>query len=211
MAEVEWTDEGAEKPAKKGRFPKWLLVGCGCGCLALVGVAGVATWYLVGFYQEALDPEKQWPKLARVLPFDERPAGLELELGNPVPFLDRVFEMYVLTNPADDYTAQVMHFKAVPREELDQMFDPDPEGTVFNLGRPVDAVAGELEIQGRKVRTLRFRTVKGEGEAVGPGIRVDLSRPGRMLAVDLRRIGDQPLSDEEVLAFFAYFDVWREG
>ncbi len=211
MTEVEWTDEGAEKPAKKGRIPRWLLVGCGCGCLAVVAAVGAATWYLVGFYQEATDPEKQWPKVARVLPFDERPAGLELELGNPVPFLDRVFEMYKLTNAADDYTATVMHFKSGPKEELDQMFDPDPEGTVFGLGRPVDPVAGALEIQGRQVRTLRFRTVKGEGKAVGPGIRVDLSRPGRMLAVEMRRIGDQPLSDEEVLEFFAFFDVWREG
>ena len=81
------------------------------------------------------------------------------------------------------------------------------------VGRP-GYDRGELEIQGRSVRALRYETLGGfsQVEELGPGIRVDVSREGRCLAVQLSRIGTkEPLSDDEVRAFFAHFDVWRDG
>ncbi len=213
MNEVEWNEEAMDAPPKKRRIPRWVFYGCGCGCLAAIVLTAVVGWLMVDTIREARDPEKQWPKLARILPFEERPANLELELGNPVPFLDRVMEMYTLRDRSAGHIATVLDFKEQDPAEFENMFDPDPSGTLFGLGKPVDPVVAEIEVQGREVRTLRFRTLGGQGsvEDLGPGIRVDVSRPGHQIVVEMRRVGSQePFDDAAVVRFFEPFDVWKE-
>ena len=72
--EADWLDE-EEAPPKKRGFKKWLLLGCGCGCLVMV-LAGVTVGVL---FMRAADPERQWPRIEALLPFDERP-DLQLDL-----------------------------------------------------------------------------------------------------------------------------------
>jgi len=210
MTEVEWSEEGEAAPKKKGGIPKWVWLGCGGGCLVLV-IGAIAMG--IGIFmvaKDAADPEKQWPKLQEVLYFEERPADLEMGLGIGIPFL---MDQYVLSNDDEQYTATIMNFKSAASGDFDQMFSADPDNTPFNLGAPVEPEVGELGIQGESVRTLRFKTLGGQGAVgvLGPGIRIDLSRTGRTMMVELRRMNeDEPLSDESVIAFFAHFDVWAD-
>jgi len=210
MTEVEWSEESESAPKKKGGIPKWVWIGCGGGCLLLI--LGTIAVTIAGaiWVKDAADPEKQWPKLQQVLPFEERPATLDLGMGMGIPF---VMDQYVLSNHAEKYTATIMNFKAAASGDFDQMFRADPDNAPFGLGAPVEPEVGELGIQGESVRTLRFKTLGGQGmvDQLGPGIRVDLSRPGRTLMVELRRMGNQdPLTDESIIAFFDNFDVWAD-
>lgn len=211
MSEVEWSEESEEAPRKKGGIPKWVWIGCGGGCLLAVVAAIALVVFGAMWVKKGADPEVQWPKLQQVLPFDERPTDLELGFGTRIPF---IMDQYNLVSASGQYTATVMHFKGAAASDIEQLLSEDPQGAPFGLGAPVEPEAGELEIQGRSVRVLRFRSIGGTGmvEGVGPGIRVDVSSPGRALVVELRRKGSQePLTDEELTAFFDHFDVWRDG
>lgn len=209
MSEVEWSEENEEAPRKKGGIPKWVWIGCGGGCL-LATVALIALGVFGAIWaKKAVDPEVQWPKLQKVLPFDERPTDLTLEAGMPMFVMDQ----YVLTSASGGYTATVMHFKAVTAADVDQMLAEDPKGTPFGMGAPIEPESGEIDIQGRTVRLLRFRAIGGTSfvDELGPGVRVDVSSPGRTLVVQLQRKGSkEPLTDEELVAFFDHFDVWRD-
>jgi hypothetical protein len=87
----------------------------------------------------------------------------------------------------------------------------DPDFGVLGLAKMVGAQPGTMEIQGREVPSVRFERVKPEPEGVvGPGIRLDLTgKQGKPRTLELRKLRVEPLSDEEVQAFLAHFDVWR--
>ena len=70
--------ETASQPgrAKKRGIPKWIWASCGCGCLAVVILVAISAFWLKGVVEEGTDPEIQWPKLQKVLPYEERPADL---------------------------------------------------------------------------------------------------------------------------------------
>jgi hypothetical protein len=94
------------------------------------------------------------------------------------------------------------------RESLEQLLTTDPK-TVFGLGKPVDAEPGELELQGKSVRCLRFSSISGQTQ-LGPGIRLDLGPLGDEYRAAELHAQDAVPSDDEVRAFFEPFDVWRE-
>ena len=72
-----------ETEEKKTRFlPTWVW-GCGGGCLLTVALAIGGIFYFNRLVLRGFDPEVQWPKLAKALPFEERPEGLELRFGWP--------------------------------------------------------------------------------------------------------------------------------
>lgn len=209
MSEADWLEEEAP-PRRKSKLPKWLMLGCGCGCLVVfVAAAALA---LVWF--RAVDPERQWPRVEELLAFDERP-DLEVEMG--MPFAIAEYEQIVLLDPEEHLQATLQSFGAdAPASTLDPLFLEDQGAVLFGLAQPVDTELGEIEIQGRTVRALRFGALGGLGELVGPGIRIDLSHGGRCLSVQLTRIappegGERAdrLDDEVVRAFFEPFDVWR--
>jgi len=201
MAENDWNEEIEPRPRKAG-LPRWALWGCGGGCLLLVLVlAGVslAGWLWV---REARDPEKQWPALAEVLAFDERPTNLTLEFG-----FDIGVRQFHLVDAEQHIYATLTEFPSASAAQT-QM---DPDGPT-RFQRPVDPVAGTLEVQGREVPCLRFERVELEPEAakLGPGIRLDLGGTGKPRILDLRRqVGSDPIEPQEVTTFLAPFDVWR--
>ncbi len=202
MAEVAWGEEG-EAPRKKKRVPTWVWWGCGGGCLLMVLAAIALTITGAFFFREARDPEKQWPKLAELLPFDQRPEHLELELGFNVGV-----RQFHLVDTANHIRAQLTEFPN--QASAGQMMDPGAKGPM-GLGTPVDPEGGTLAIQGRDVPYLRFSRIKPEPEEMGPGIRLDLTgERSKPLILELRRIeSEERISDEEVVAFLAPFDVWR--
>ena len=210
MSEVEWSEEGEEAPKKKRGLPKWLWIGCGGGCLVAIVLVVLAIVFIVPAVRDMANPEKQWPNLEKVMPFDERPEDLRLLMGMPIPF---VMDQFVLIGPDESFTATVMSFKSASPAELDQMFSDSGQGAPFGVGAPEDPELGAIEIQGEGVRCLRYSGIGGVPDGKqGPGVRLDISIDGgRVAVVDMRRQGSEdPLSDEEIRAFFAHFDLWRD-
>ncbi len=76
--EMEWAESlTPDKPKKKRGALFWIGWGCGCGCLGLV----VLVLILFYFGAQAVDSEKQWPKLREQIAYDSQPQDLEMELG----------------------------------------------------------------------------------------------------------------------------------
>jgi hypothetical protein len=207
MSEVEWSEESGGVPARKRGIPKWVWFGCGGGCLLVTLVVAAIAVFGYRMVEDASDPEKQWPLLQNVLPFDERPESIDLT-GFPIP---GVMRQFVLIDNEHGIQGSVMSFYSARGDEISQMFDPDGSSAPFGLGAPVDGEAGQMEIQGQSVPYLRFQSIKGQ-PGLGPGIRIDLTpvdASGRV--AELRRMrGDERITDEDVRAFFEPFDVWRE-
>ena len=211
MTESEWSLEEEPAPKKKG-IPKWVWFGCGGGCLLAVVLTVLLSVVVGNFVKEALDPEAQWPKLARVLPFDERPEGVELYMGLSIMGQ----ENYTLIDKELRLYASVLRLRGEDASQFDQLLEGDLQGTPFGLGQPVEPEKGEAEVQGRVCRLLRFSSVRGQSFAddradLGPGMWLDLSSPsGDMRLIQFRRMGSEELiSDADVQAFLEPFDVWR--
>jgi len=206
MTEVDWTDEAEAAPAKKKGIPRWIWIGCGCGCLTTIVLLALGAWVL----SRSLDPNVQWPKLGQVLPFEDRPTDLELQIGIPIPGID----MFTLHDREDGYQATVTHFGAADEDELDEIFSEDPDALPGGIGKPTGAEAIEIELQGRMVRAVRFDGIRGIGaiDQLGPGIRIDASRKGAgFTMVELRQFGDDPISDEQIADFFDHFQLWGDA
>jgi hypothetical protein len=203
MAEEGWGEDESVAPRKR-RVPKWVWWGCGGGCLLVTLIAAVVAVFAFRTFRDATDPEKQWPKLAEVLPFDERPQGLELEAGIDIVGMSQFY----LEDPARGLRATVMAFPEAARAEFDKYMNPEGE-LPFGFGRPLEPQEVKLTVRGREVPALRFERIEREPDAFGPGIRVDLSGSGAPRALELRRHGAGPVEDADVEAFLAPFDVWR--
>ena len=86
----------------------------------------------------------------------------------------------------------------VPQSDLDQFMEP---GSMANIVT-TDEVAGELEVQGRTVRTLVYRQTGLHG------LRADLSGD-KPPYFGLSLLDDEPIEPEELIRFLEPFDVWR--
>ena len=205
MTDTSWGDEVSAEPAKR-RVPSWVWWGCGGGCLLLtliVGAMAVLGWRLV---REGTDPEVQWPRLAEVLPHDQRPEGIELQFGSRVGV-----DQFRLHDPGKGLFATVTRFPAEAGSEID-LLDPGSD-LPFGLAKLVEPEKGTLVVQGREVACVRFTRIQHEpGSESGAGVRVDLSAPDqRPRTLELRRpvAASQRIDDAEVEAFLTPFDVWR--
>lgn len=206
MSDAGWTEEGQAQPRKKG-VPSWVWWGCGGGCLLATLAIAAAAFFGVRLVREGLDPEKQWPRLQRVLAFDERPAGLEIELG-----LSLGVDMFHVVDSTRGLRATLVEFPSASSTEFDQFLEADV-GAPFGLGQPVDPEPGTLLVQGREVRCLRFVRVKPEDadSNQGAGIRIDLTgERAKPRTLELRRGGALRIDDALVAEFLAPFDVWKE-
>ncbi|MEW6073683.1 MAG: hypothetical protein AB1726_13955 [Planctomycetota bacterium] len=212
MSDVEWTEEAEEAPRKKRRIPKWVWIGCGGGCLLAVGLAVAAAVAGTLFFQKGKDPEYVWPRVDRVLPFDERPAGYRA-YGQSIAGTETWFLL-------DEAAGRMIFVQVFPnRAALDDLFDPESRSNrgLFGVGGISDAEPGEVEIQGRSTRCLRFfpwvpgSAKEDSDEPQGATIRVDLSGDEeRYVSVQITLpTREERVSDELVRELLQPFDVWH--
>lgn len=201
-----------EAPAKKRGIPKWVWGGCGCGCALVVILLAVGGFWLKDVIEQGTDPEVQWPKLQRVLPYDERPTDLAMEMGITIPLAG--VENYTLIDHQRGYVATVQHHLRASANEMAVLFDAEGGAMPFGLGEPVDAEAAEVVVQGNPVRALFYRTIGGQGsmENLGPGVRIDATQGAGFTLVDLRLMKKEVerVPDEVIEEFFDHFDLWGE-
>lgn len=206
MSETDWGEAGEAPAPRKRRIPSWVWWGCGGGCLLALLAAlglGVAGYRL---YREGTDPEKQWPRLQRVLYFEERPEDLRIRFGFSLGM-----DQFHLSD-AEGVEALLVEYPRDAAGEYRRVMDPDLD-LLLDIGNPVDPERGTIAVQGREVPCLRFSRIQPEpeGQSRGPGIRLDLTgdRP-RPRTLELRHPGAARIEDAEVEAFLAPFDVWKE-
>ena len=215
-ASSEWSLEDEPAPEKKRRIPRWLLFSCGGGCLLLVLICGVLGFFFARTASEARDTETQWGNLAEVLPYDERPTELKLEMGFNWGFLMDMSQ-FALVDPENDLAVVVISSDA-PQQDFDVIFDPEGVQAPWGMGEPKEPEVGEVEIAGRPCTVLRFSGIDGslpllgEIDPLGAGAWVDMRSseyPGRI--VQFRRQSDsrEPIPDDVMQAFFSHFDPWR--
>lgn len=223
MSEAQWGEEGQSVPPKK-KIPTWVWA-CGGSCLValILGIIGVV--FVVKFgtklVQDGRDPEKQWPKLAHVLPYDERPPELTLEFG-----MSLGFEMYALKDSrgfmAIIYSIPEKSAAEVRHQMLDENFKGGPLG--IGSGSRTDLQAVTIHVQGRDLKGVRFHqnarsgsTAKNEegvpDAGAGPALMLEVTPDGQVQPVILQLVrtqGTDPISDVEVQTFLKPFHVGTE-
>ena len=204
-------DDVSEAPRKKkGGIPTWVWVGCGGGCLLIIIAIVVLGFLGKQFVENAMDPEKQLPNLQQVLPFEEQPANLEMNMGMD---MFGAFQQYVLTDTDTGYMAIVYVFGAEAEQEVYELLKENPRSSRFTKG--MGSLEGfeeiSMQLQGEKVRGIQFTGVKGpEQDVVGSGARINLHEAGiDGCVVELRKPGeDEPPSELEIEEFFAVFNLF---
>lgn len=216
MAEVTWTEEGPGTPPKK-KIPTWVWF-CGGGCLAMIVLGVVAIGLGISYAKKVTDSEKQWPELAKILPFDERPQDLKLIFGNQLGM-----EQYQLHDERHGFTVQIQHHTGPSGTEArEEMFGSDKPKIPENLVvmKFADMQPGVIEVQGRNLRVIRMRmelagfmkkVVPKEGQdAFGSAMFMDATREGQdgLLFVQVMREGSsEPITDEEIRELLKPFHV----
>jgi hypothetical protein len=214
MVDANWGAE--EAPSKRSRIPKWLWW-CGGGCLVALVLAVAAGFWLFKLgkqlVEEGRDPEQQWPKLQRVLPFEERPAGYQLTWGSTL-----LLETYALLDP-EGRIGIVMRFRESQAASVEaQMMNPDYSGALLGMGGRKDLSTLKVVVQGRELEALRFyqeqgQDMDGDGRPdQGHTIVVRLTDEDAVAPVVLQLFtpgegGLVPPTEDDVRAFLAPFHV----
>jgi hypothetical protein len=171
MSDVSWGSDHLE-PAKKSKIPGWVL-GCAGGCMFLIGAAGVAVYFggqmVERWLAKNADPDVQWPRLAEVLPHDERPEGVEI-MRWPIPLVD----VWQLESKGEDVVAFVAAAgdtggsgpSSGMGEVLRQWFEKPEELPMLAMQRAeFETQAGKLSIQGRELNVVRIHRKRDSSEA----------------------------------------------
>jgi len=199
---AEWEEEAPAPPPRK-RFPAWAWWTCGGGCLLGILVLGSLLFFGMRFVREGRDPEKQWPRLAEVLAYEQRPEGIELEFG-----ADLGLDLFQLRDTRHGLTGRVLQFPASARGEYSDLMDASAS---FGVGKPIDPQSGTLIVQGQEVPCLRFARLDPDPEDLGSGIRVDLTgERARPRLLELRSKSAERIEDAAVEAFLEGFQVWKD-
>lgn len=210
MSEIEWSSEGEAPPRKKKSVPAWLWWGCGTGCLLMVLAAVVVTVLFMRVADSATDPEKVWPRVQELLPFDQRPEGWDAD-GGTLSFLG-VGQFHL--RPPGGLPYMILHRLPAPGE-VDKFLDPESaqnRGVVAGVGKIREPQDGTIEIQGRETRFLRFRPWIPDEEVQQSisSIRIDITGTGAVpLLLEITDHSTEPVTDEEVRELLTPFDVWR--
>ncbi|MAB79978.1 MAG: hypothetical protein CMJ89_11555, partial [Planctomycetes bacterium] len=170
MSEMEWPEEA---PPKKGGIPNWVWIGCGGGCLVTLILVAAGSFWVMGAFKQAKDPEMVWPIVEKALPFDERPEGWE------VSGLGILGTNQVMMDPPNE-SAVIMLQYFDERAGVEELFDPDSTANNIVFVGIEDAELGEIEIQERSTRCLRFISPTPGSDVQAPSIRVDLSGEGAL-------------------------------
>jgi hypothetical protein len=198
---------------RSGLVPRWVIyTGCGCLLLLLLAAGGLyfgASWLKTNVLDPAMDSEAQWPKLQALLPFEQRPLGLELQMG-----LDLMsVQMFVLQQGS--LQVMVMNLpEADAQSTKDAVTDPSSYKGLFGLGERKNAEKMQITIQGVERKGMRFlqEGVRGpNGMTNGASVILDMSKEGslRPLLVQLTRIdsSSEAIADDEIHRFFEPFHV----
>jgi len=189
--------------APGGRGRGWPMRACTIGCLVVVVLAAVAAVGLWRWLSVAQDPDVQWPRLGRVLPYERRPDDIGLQIG-----IDLDTDLFHLVDRERGLDATLTVFPAEMREEAQRFLDPEAEFPL-DFGKPVDPEPGTITVQGREVPCLRFSGLVFP-ETSGAGVRIDLGEyDGSWRLFELRHREDAPVDAAEVERFLAPFDVWK--
>ena len=216
MVDANWGAD--EAPTKSSRIPKWLWW-CGGGCLLALVLAAIGGYMLFSFgkrlVEEGRDPELQWPKLERILPFDQRPEGYQLTWGSSL-----LVETYALLDP-EGRIGVVMRFPESQASAVDgQLMNPDHSGALLGMGGRKDLSQLKITVQGRELDALRFyqeqgQDMDGDGKPdQGHTIMVRLTDAGATEPVVFQLFtrgqgGLVPPTEDDVRAFLAPFHVGK--
>src|SRR5262245_48554754 len=193
----EWTVE-SEAPQKKGGLPAWFWWTCGTGCLLAVLMAVAIGIFALMAGRKMKDPEYLKSKLTGVLPCDTWPADYEPMWGGGMFGAGA----YTIQWPDPLHVAIVT---TVPgRADLRNSLDADAfQNELTNK----DLEAGQLELQGRTVDTLRFKDLGGMFH-----LRTDISgekSPYATLELVAEHEEDAARLEEAAVKFLEPFDLWR--
>lgn len=217
MAETNWTEEAPSAP-KKSRVPTWAWF-CGGGCLLALIVGGVLTFLGVNFIKSATDTEAQWANLAKVLPYDERPAGVDMRVGFSLGI-----EQYQMHDVPHGLQITIQKMGGTQgAEQRRKMFDPEHPQFPQDAGvvKFQDLKVSKIEVQGRELPLMRMRVElagfmksilpkEATQEGMGATALIDLTRedePGLLFLQMIRLKGEEPISDEEIRTFLEPFHV----
>ena len=213
--EIEWGKEEDAPVKKRGcLLPTWLW-GCGGGCLLMIilGIGGVIAWGAK--IKNAMDPDAQWAKLDKILPFDERPGGLELMFGWSLGL-----EYYILMDVNSGYMVSVYYFDSGDAEEgREAFFNPEVKAGVMGLGERKDEELSTVLIGSRERKVMRFNQSNvefdfGDAEAntanSGYSAVVDITSeedPGLVAVMFMALNGQTEIPDEDLVHFFDDFYI----
>jgi hypothetical protein len=210
MSERNWGEADSTPTPKKKGIPTWLWF-CGGGCLLALVLAIVAGYFLVSKVAESANPEKQWPKVAELLPFDERPPELTLLFG-----INFGMGVYTFTD-SRGYMAVLMHMPMGGAKDREKLMNPDSD--MGFMGKRKDARASKLKVQGRELDVLHFQHMGGGSGGAeagqpkidkGPAVMIDLTKSDQsgFLIFQLVRVhSDEPIGDDEIISFLKPFHV----
>jgi hypothetical protein len=213
--ELEWGKEEGAPVKKRGCFlPVWLW-GCGGGCLLAIILSIGGGVYCVGKFQDAIDPETQWAKLDKVLPFEERPGGLELMFGWSLGL-----EYYVLMDVNMGYMVSVYYFDSGDAAEgREAFFNPEVKAGVMGVGERKDEELSTVLIGSRERQVMRFNQsnvefqfggVDANANNSGYSAVVDITAeedPGLLVVMFMALNGQVEIPDEDLVHFFDDFII----
>ena len=213
--ELEWGKEEDAPVKKRGcLLPTWLW-GCGGGCLLMIILSIGGGIYCVGKVKNAMDPDAQWAKLDKILPFDERPSGLELMFGWSLGL-----EYYILMDVNSGYMVSVYYFDSSDAEEgREAFFNPEVKAGVMGVGERKDEELSTVLIGSRERKVMRFNQSNVEFEFGDAGSTtadsgysavVDITPeedPGLVAVMFMALNGQTEIPDEDLVHFFDDFYI----
>lgn len=214
-AELGWGEEDVLPRKKRGCFlPTWLWA-CSGGCLlAMITVGGCLIWG-IGQVQKVMDPEVQWPRLQKVLPFDERPDHLQMVMGMQIGGM----ENYTMFDLEHGLQVSIYYFdddeSSDAKDSLGTFFDPETETASSSIIGRGNEKLGVIRIGSRDRTVMRFTQENfsfGNEEIAkqnsGPTLAIDITSeedPGLLFLVFMEPGGEFEIPDEDIIEFFDDF------
>ena len=176
---------------------------------------GAGLFWGVGQVKNLIDPEVQWPRMQKVLPFDERPEHVQMLAGMQMFGM----ENYTLMDFERGLQIAVYYFDDNESSDADDsrwtFFDPEKETTSSSMINRDNERVGVIRIGSRDRKVMRFTqenfsfgTEEMKEQASGPCIAVDITpedSPGFLFVMFFEPGGEFEIPDEHVLSFFESF------